>query len=205
MFDLAGFPISFQRLVRELGKLPSVGSKTAFRLAYHLLAVDPELGGTLSAAIREVKEKVKLCEQCFFISEDRECSICRNTARDRSVLCVVEKPLDVISIERSGEYRGLYHVLHGLWAPLRGQSADSMRLKELVARVAVQKGSLREVILATSSTVEGDATAAYIVRLLQEQGVSTTRLAQGLPKGGELEYADDLTLSYAFTGRKAMP
>ncbi len=191
-----------QKLIRELSKLPTVGEKTATRLAYHLVQNDPALVDTLARALHEAKEGISFCQRCFFFAEDDECTICQDHSRDRSVVCVLEKPMDLISIERMGEYKGIYHILHGLWAPLRGKGPESMKLQELVDRV--KEGEISEVILATSATVEGDATALYIARTLEELGVSTTRLAQGMPKGGELEYADEVTLSKAFSGRNRL-
>lgn len=196
------FPPALQRLIKELSKLPSVGEKTATRLAYHLIANDRDLARSLGAALQQAAQEVRLCERCFFLSEEPLCSLCRNTSRDPSVLCVVEKPVDLVAIERGGEFKGLYHILHGLWAPLRGQGPDSMKLKELMDRV--RDGSVSEVILATSATVEGDATALYIGRMLAGLGIKTTRPAQGIPKGGELEYADDVTLSRAFAARNTL-
>jgi recombination protein RecR len=196
------FPPALQRLIKELSKLPSVGEKTATRLAYHLIANDRDLARSLGAALQQAAQEVRLCERCFFLSEEALCSLCRNTSRDPSVLCVVEKPVDLVAIERGGEFKGLYHILHGLWAPLRGQGPDSMKLKELMDRV--RDGSVSEVILATSATVEGDATALYIGRMLADLGIKTTRPAQGIPKGGELEYADDVTLSRAFAARSTL-
>ena len=196
------FPPALQKLIKELSKLPSVGEKTATRLAYHLVANDRDLAQSLGDALQVAARQVRLCQQCFFLSEEELCSICRNSNRDRSILCVVEKPVDLVAIERISEFKGLYHVLHGLWAPLRGQGPDSMRLKELVGRVKSEPP--REVIIATSATVEGDATALYIGRLLADLGVPATRPAQGIPKGGELEYADDVTLSRAFAARSVM-
>jgi len=196
------FPPALQRLIKELSKLPSVGEKTATRLAYHLIANDRDLARSLGAALQQAAQEVRLCERCFFLSEEPLCSLCRNTSRDPSVLCVVEKPVDLVAIERGGEFKGLYHILHGLWAPLRGQGPDSMKLKELMDRV--RSGCVSEVILATSATVEGDATALYIGRMLADLGIKTTRPAQGIPKGGELEYADDVTLSRAFAARNTL-
>jgi recombination protein RecR len=196
------FPPALQRLIKELSKLPSVGEKTATRLAYHLIANDRDLARSLGTALQQAAQDVRLCERCFFLSEETLCSLCRNTSRDPSVLCVVEKPVDLVAIERGGEFKGLYHILHGLWAPLRGQGPDSMKLKELMDRV--RGGSVSEVILATSATVEGDATALYIGRMLADLGIKTTRPAQGIPKGGELEYADDVTLSRAFAARNTL-
>lgn len=188
-----------QKLIVELSKLPSIGEKSAVRLAYFLLNSRRDLALNLADSMKKAVEAVKLCERCFFLSEQPVCTICRDPGRDARLLCVVEKPMDLVAVERVGEYRGLYHVLHGLWAPLRGQGPESMRLKELVEKV--RGGAISEVIIATSSTVEGDATAIYIARLLGELGVKTSRLAQGIPKGGELEYSDDITLSRAFAGR----
>jgi recombination protein RecR len=193
------FPPALQGLIVELTKLPSIGEKSAQRLAYHLVNNDRNLAKGLIAALEHAVEHVHLCQRCFFLSEQELCSICRNDSRDTSLLCIVEKPIDLIAIERLGDFHGYYHVLHGLWAPLRGQGPENMRLVELVNRV--KQGGIEEVILAMAATVEGDATALYLARLLGELGVRTTRLAQGLPKGGELEFADDLTLSRAFSGR----
>jgi recombination protein RecR len=199
---VVAYPSALQKLIRELSKLPTIGEKSATRLAYHLVANDKNLAASLSEALQAASKGVKLCEQCFFLSEDNLCSVCLNPNRDKSLICVVEKPVDLVAIERVGEFNGVYHVLHGLWAPLRGQGPDSMKLKELLARV--EQGEIKEAIVATSATVEGDATAMYVARLLQEKGVRATRPAQGIPKGGELEYADDVTLSRAFAARSAV-
>ena len=196
------FPPSLQRLIRELSKLPSIGRKSAARLAYHLVQNDPQTIEPLAEAMLSAKRTLRLCSVCQFMCETERCSICNSKGRDESLLCVVEKPVDVVSIERGGDYRGLYHVLHGLWAPLKGMGPESMKLKELEKRL--EPGTVKEVILATSATVEGDATAMYVAKLVGEKGVSSSRLAQGLPKGGELEYADEVTLSHAFAGRKGM-
>ena len=198
-----------QKLIRELSKLPSIGEKSAARLAYHLVNGNRTLADNLSKAISEAAESIRLCEKCHFITDQPLCTICRNHSRDASLLCVVEKPTDVVAIERVGEYRGYFHVLHGLWAPLRGQGPESMKLEELIDRVKKSHSekeltAIDEVILATGATVEGDATALYIARLMDELGVKTSRLAQGIPKGGELEYADEVTLSRAFAGRSRL-
>jgi recombination protein RecR len=193
------FPPALQKLIRELSKLPSIGEKSATRLAYHLVNNDRGLIQSLRDALERANEGVKICQRCFFLSERELCPICESSSRDTSIICVVEKPMDLVAIERVGEYRGQYHVLHGLWAPLRGMGPETMKIRELLQRI--ENESIREVILATSSTVEGDATALYIARHLQEKGIRSTRLAQGMPKGGELEYADDVTLSRAFLGR----
>ena len=199
---MIAFPPAMQRLVRELMRLPSIGEKSATRLAYHLINNDKSAALGLSEALRRSVESIRLCEQCHFLTEERLCSICRNSSRDSSFVCVVEKPMDLIAIERMGEFTGYYHVLHGLWAPLRGQGPESMKLTELLTRV--EGGSVREVVLALSSTVEGDATSLYIAKLLEERNVRASRLAQGMPKGGELEYADEVTLSRALAGRSVI-
>ena len=199
---MLSYPPALQKLIKELSKLPSVGEKTATRLAYHLVANDRALAQSLADALVGASQQVRLCKQCFFLSEEELCAICRNNARDRSLLCVVEKPVDLVAIERVAEYKGGYHVLHGLWAPLRGQGPESMRVKELMERVKAQPP--KEVIIATSATVEGDATALYIGRLMADVGIQVTRPAQGIPKGGELEYADEVTLSRAFSARSAI-
>ncbi len=199
---MLGFPRSVQRLIKELSKLPSIGEKSATRLAYHLVNNDRELAVSLAQALSEMRNKVQLCKKCFFICEEELCTVCQDSKRETGILCVVEKPMDLIAIERVGEYRGQYHVLHGVWAPLRGLGPESMKIKELLERV--QQDAITEVILATSSTVEGDATALYAARVLNELSVKTSRLAQGMPKGGELEYLDDVTLSRAFQGRSAI-
>lgn len=199
---MLAYPPALQKLIKELSKLPSVGEKTATRLAYHLVANDRDLARTLGDALHAASQQVRLCQRCFFLSEENLCTICRNPNRDLELLCVVEKPVDLVAIERVSEFKGSYHVLHGLWAPLRGQGPESMRLKELIDRV--KEHPPREVIIATSATVEGDATALYIGRLLADVGVRATRPAQGIPKGGELEYADEVTLSRAFAARSAL-
>lgn len=196
---MISLPQAMQKLIREFSRLPSIGEKSATRLAYHLVNNDKQLAVNLADALRKAADSVKLCQRCFYLTEEDLCSICKNPNRDQSLICLVEKPADLMAIERVGEYRGLFHVLHGLWAPLRGQGPESMKLKELLERL--NDGVIREVIIATSSTVEGDATALYVAKLLADHGVQSTRLAQGMPKGGELEYADDVTLSRAFAGR----
>jgi recombination protein RecR len=194
------FPLPLQKLIRDLSKLPSIGEKSATRLAYHLVSKDKVLAGRLATALREVTESVHLCRQCFFLTEEEHlCPLCRNPHRDSSLLCIVEKPMDVISIERLGDFRGYYHVLHGVWAPLRGINEEEIRLKELFLRL--DHAPVKEVIVATGSTVEGDATAMYIANHIVGRSIICTRLAQGMPKGGDLEYTDEITLSRAFAGR----
>lgn len=156
----------------------------------------------LADSLSKAVHAAQLCEQCFFLTDDTRCAVCSNSSRDESIVCVVEKPFDLVAIERVGEFRGTYHVLHGVWAPLRGLGPEHMKVAELIERVKL--GKIREVILATSSTVEGDATALYVSRLVAELGAKTTRLAQGMPKGGELEYADEVTLSRAMAGRSTL-
>lgn len=198
---MASYPHALQKLIQEFSRLPSVGEKTAARLAYYLVTKNKELASALAASLKQAVQSVRLCERCFFLAEGNLCEICANPSRDSSVICVVEKPMDVIAIERMNEFTGVYHVLHGLWAPLRGQGSDSMKIEELMRRVRGDESAVKEVILATGSTVEGDATALYIARFLNEINIKATRPAQGIPKGAELEYADDLTLSRAFSAR----
>lgn len=195
-------PSSVQKLIRELSKLPSIGEKSATRLAYFLVNTDRSVAKSLAEALERSAHDVVHCNTCFFLSEKPQCAVCGDPVRDQSVICVVEKPMDVLAIERMGEYKGTYHVLHGVWAPLRGQGPETLKLAELVGRV--KAGGVKEIILATACTVEGDATALYIARLVNELGVTCTRLAQGMPKGGELEFADDVTLSRALTGRNVV-
>jgi recombination protein RecR len=196
------FPPALQKLIKELTKLPSIGEKTATRLAYHLAANDRGLARSLGDALQQASQQIRLCDRCFFLSDDELCSVCRNANRDASLMCVVEKPADLVAIERVGEFKGHYHVLHGLWAPMRGQGPDQMKLAELLVRIKTEP--IKEVIIATSATVEGDATAMFIGRQLTDVGIRVTRPAQGIPKGGEMEYADDVTLSKAFAARSAL-
>jgi recombination protein RecR len=196
------FPLSMQKLIRELSKLPSIGEKTATRLAYYLVQQEPAISRELAEALVVASKSVRLCNECFFFSEGEKCTICADVQRDRAILCVVEKPVDVVAIERMGEFRGLYHVLHGVWSPLRGMGPEKLKIDDLVLRTKTHE--VKEVILATSATVEGDATAIYLARSLGGNGTRVTRLAQGIPKGGELEYADDITLSRAMMGRSVV-
>lgn len=196
---MISYPLVLQKLIREFSKLPSIGEKSANRLAYHIVANDRKLANSLAEALLAASKEMKLCKTCFFLTDRDECEVCENPNRDRTLVCVVEKPMDVVAIERVGEYRGVYHVIHGVWAPLRGQGEEDLKLSELMARV--KSAEVQEVILATSSTVEGDATALYIAKMLAEVNVKASRIAQGIPKGAELEYADDVTLSRAMHGR----
>jgi recombination protein RecR len=193
------------RLINELAKLPGIGQRTAQRLAFHLLRVPPEDALGLADAIREVKERVGLCEECFNLADGPRCRICEDERRDRSVICVVEEPADVIPIERTHEYRGLYHVLGGALSPIDGVEPENLKLAELVKRV--QDGDeTKEVVIATNPTTTGEATAFYIAEALREldRDIAVTRLASGLPVGADLEYADEVTLGKALSGRRAL-
>jgi recombination protein RecR len=190
------------KLVQELGRLPGVGPKSASRLAYYLLRAPREQALSLAEAILEVKERIVLCSRCYNITEIDPCALCQDTSRDRSMICVVEEPLDVLALERTGEYRGLYHVLHGAISPVDGVGPDKLRIRELVERVENERP--QEVILATNPNIEGDATAMYIARQMVALGVTVSRPASGLPVGGDLEYADEVTLGRALAGRRAL-
>jgi recombination protein RecR len=189
-----------QDLIEELGRLPGVGPKSAQRIAFHLLAADPADVSRLAHALTEVKDKVKFCSICGNVAEADECRICRDTRRSLDVICVVEEPKDVVAIERTREFRGRYHVLGGAISPIEGVGPDDLRIRELMARLA--DGTVLEVILATDPNTEGEATATYLARLLGPMGLRVTRLASGLPVGGDLEYADEVTLGRAFEGRR---
>jgi recombination protein RecR len=192
-----------QRLVTELGKLPGVGQRTAQRLAFHILRASGEDAAALAEAIRDVKEKITLCEVCFNLAEGPRCTVCLDERRDAELICVVEEPGDVIPIERTHEYRGRYHVLGGALSPIDGVEPEDLKLAQLYSRV---DGGVREVILATNPTTTGEATALHIAAALHERApdVAVTRLASGLPVGGDLEYADEVTLGRAFAGRRAV-
>jgi len=197
---------SVDNLVAQLTHLPGIGTRTAQRLAFHLLSTGKEEALALAQAIEEVKERVRFCRECGNLTEDELCAICVDTRRDRSVVCVVEQPVDVISLERTHEYRGLYHVLGGSLSPLDGVEPEHLRIDELLRRVA--EGSVEEVVLATNPNMTGEATAAFLadrVRALPGNGgVRVTRLASGLPVGGDLEYADEVTLGRALAGRREL-
>jgi recombination protein RecR len=194
-------PGPINRLITELSRLPGVGQRTAQRLAFHILRADAEEAFGLAEAIREVKEKVGLCEVCFNLAEGRLCAICADERRDRAVICVVEEPADVIPIERTHEYRGLYHVLGGALSPIDGIDPEDLRIEELVARVGEPEVS--EVVLATNPTTTGEATAHHIAERLRGKA-SVTRLASGLPVGADLEHADEVTLGRALAGRRTL-
>jgi recombination protein RecR len=189
-----------QDLIDELGRLPGIGPKSAQRLAFHLLQADPVDVHRLADVLREVKQRVKFCTICFNVSEEEQCRICRDPRRDPTVLCVVEEYKDVVAIERTREFRGRYHVLGGAISPIDGIGPEQLHVRELMVRLA--DNTVSEVILATDPNLEGEATATYVTRMLAPLGLRITRLASGLPVGGDLEYADEVTLGRAFAGRQ---
>jgi recombination protein RecR len=187
------------RVVDELSRLPGIGPKTAQRLAYFLLRNPAEQATALAEAILDLKQRVVLCSECFNITEHSPCEICASLERDASRICVVEEPLDVVAIERTGQYKGKYHVLHGALSPIEGIGPEELKVRELLQRLG--SSTVEEVILATNPNLEGDATALYLTRLISPVGITVTRLARGLPVGGDLEYADEITLGNALAGR----
>ena len=189
-----------QELIDELGRLPGIGPKSAQRIAFHILEQEPADVAALTNAISRVKERVHFCEVCGNVTESQVCSICSDARRIDTVICVVEEAKDIVAIERTREYRGRYHVLGGSINPIQGVGPDDLRIRELLLRL--QDGVVQEVILATDPNIEGEATAAYLIRLLVPIGITVSRLASGLPVGGDLEYADEITLSRAFEGRQ---
>ncbi|MGZ4426785.1 MAG: recombination mediator RecR [Nocardioidaceae bacterium] len=191
-----------QDLIDELGRLPGVGPKSAQRIAFHILQTDPADVRRLAQVLVEVKDRVKFCSVCGNVAEEETCRICRDQRRDPTLICVVEESKDVVAIERTREFRGRYHVLGGAISPIEGIGPDDLRIRELMSRLA--DGTVTEVILATDPNLEGEATATYLTRLLRPMGLRVTRLASGLPVGGDLEYADEVTLGRAFEGRRAV-
>ena len=189
-----------QDLIDELGRLPGVGPNSAQRIAFHLLASDPADVARLAKVLQTVKEQVRFCRVCGNVSEQDECRVCRDPRRDLTVICVVEEPKDVVAIEKTREFRGRYHVLGGAISPIEGVGPDDLRVRELLVRL--QDGAVTELILATDPNLEGEATATYLARLIAPMGLRVTRLASGLPVGGDLEYADEVTLGRAFEGRR---
>jgi recombination protein RecR len=189
-----------QDLVDELGRLPGIGPKSAQRIAFHLLRLPAEDAKRLARAIVEAKERVSWCRRCFNIAEGELCRFCRDESRDPTVICVVEDARDIVAVERTREFRGLYHVLQGAISPIEGVGPEQLRIRELITRVGEE--GVRETILATNPNIEGEATAMYLARLLRPLGVRVTRIASGLPVGGDLEYADEITLGRAFEGRR---
>ena len=188
-----------QDLIDELGALPGIGPKSAQRIAFHILGADAADVNRLAQALTAVKAKVRFCETCENVSEEEQCNICRDPRRDQGLICVVEEPKDVVAVERTREYRGLYHVLGGAIDPLNGIGPDELRVRQLLARLTPQ---VQEVIIATDPNIEGEATATYLARMLTSMNVPVSRLASGLPVGGDLEYADEITLGRAFEGRR---
>ncbi len=188
------------RLIDELHKLPGVGPKSAQRLAYYLVRMPADEARGLAEAIVAVKDRIVLCGQCFDITENDPCGICLDAGRDRARMCVVEEPLDVRALERTGSFGGLYHVLHGVISPINGVGPDDLRIRQLLERL--RSGEVEEIVIATNPNVEGEATALYLQRLLADLGVRVTRPARGLPEGGDLEYADEITLGRAMAGRQ---
>jgi recombination protein RecR len=195
------FPPAISRLISALGKLPGIGRKGSQRLAYYILGQDDDFARELAAAISNARDQIHLCPICCDLTETDPCEICSSTQRDRTRICVVESPRDIASLERIQEYNGLYHVLHGAISPMQDIGPEQIKLKELLIRLQ-ESDQITEVILATNPTVEGEATALYIARLLKGTGIKTTRLAHGIPMGSDLEYADEVTLMRAFIGRQ---
>ena len=200
MAEVPSTPEPIQRLVEAFHRLPGVGPKSAQRLAYHVLRSSEQEARGLADALMDVKQRIRLCSVCLNITESDPCAFCEDDRRDKAVVCVVEQPLDVLALERSGGYRGQYHVLHGVLNPMDGVGPEDLHIRELVVRL--QAGVIEEVIMATNPSLEGEATAMYIQRLVGPAGVKVTRLARGLPSGADLEYTDDITLSRALQGRQ---
>jgi len=196
------YPTSIRQVIRQLSKLPGIGEKTAERLAMYILRSSRSDAEQLARSIGELKDKVRLCTLCFSLSEAEHCNICSNPSRDERMLCVVEQPADMVSIEKSGAYNGRYHVLQGALSPMDGIGPDAIRIKELIARIG--EGGIQEVILATGTHVEGEATASYLLGLLEKFPVKVTRIASGVPIGGDLKYIDQVTLKRAMETRYAL-
>jgi recombination protein RecR len=197
---MAIYAPAVQDLIDELGRLPGVGPKSAQRIAFHLLKVSKEDALRLARAIAEVKDKVRFCTRCFNVSEDELCSICADPRRDATVVCVVEEPRDLVAVEKTGEFKGRYHVLQGAISPIEGIGPEQLRIRELLERIGGE--GIEEAILCTNPNLEGEATALYLGKLIKPLGLRVTRIASGLPVGGDLEYADELTLGRALEGRR---
>lgn len=195
-----GIPESIARLINELSKLPGIGEKNATRLAFHIFRSSRESAENLSKAITDAKTKVVLCETCFNFATESPCELCRDEERDHSIICVVEDPLDQLAIERSREFRGVYHILHGVISPIEGVGPEDLRIKELIRRL--ESGRTKEIIIATNPSVEGEATALYLSRLVNPMGIGVSRIAHGIPMGGDIEYIDEITLSKAIRDRR---
>ncbi len=196
------YTASFSKLIDIFKKMPGVGSKSAVRMAYHILSLSDEETMEIIETIRDAKTKIHYCSLCQNITEDNICDICSNSSRDHSILCVMEKPKDVIALEKTREYAGVYHVLHGSISPMDGIGPEDLKIKELLSRIA--EGEFKEVIMANSPSIEGEATAMYISKLIKPFGVKVSRIAYGVPVGGDLEYADQVTLAKAIEGRREM-
>ncbi len=199
---MSHYPSSILKLIENFSKLPGIGEKTAERLAMHVLRAPRSEAEQLSRSIKGIKEKIRLCSMCFAFSDADICNICSDQKRTPSILCVVEQPPDMVAIEKSGSFAGLYHILQGVLSPMNGVGPDSVRIKELISRIA--QGKIKEVILATSTNVEGEATAAYIAERLENYQVKVTRIASGVPMGGDLKYVDQVTLKRAMETRHAV-
>lgn len=196
------YPSSVLKLIKQFSKLPGIGEKTAERLAMHILRAPVKDTESLAAGILEVRQKARLCSRCFALSDDELCGVCGNPDRDHRVLCVVEQPAEMVAVERSGSFRGGYHILQGVLSPIDGIGPDNIRIRELVDRISAE--NIREVVIATSTTVEGDATAAYIAERLESMSVRVTRIASGVPIGGDLKYVDQMTMRRAMETRYAL-
>jgi recombination protein RecR len=199
---MAYYPPSLVRLIKHLSRLPGIGEKTATRLALHILRSSYEDAKGLSQSILEVKDKVRLCSTCFGLADTDPCNLCAGPHRDNTVICVVEQPSDLVALEKSGAFKGLYHVLHGALSPMNGIGPDDLKIKELVTRIA--DGKIRELILATNTNVEGEATAAYLAQLLTAYPARVTRIASGVPMGSDLKYLDEVTISRAIERRREL-
>ncbi len=199
---MSTFPKPVAKLIDELSRLPGIGAKSAQRLAFHLLNVEEDDAVRLSESILEARRKIKYCSQCFNMTDVDPCYICANAKRDQKIICVVESPKDVIAMEKTKEFTGLYHILHGAISPIDGIGPEDIRLRELIIRL--QSAPVEEIVLATNPTIEGEATAMYISKLLSTTDILVTRLAHGIPVGGDIEFADEVTLAKAFSGRRKL-
>jgi recombination protein RecR len=198
----SAYTLPVQALIDELGRLPGIGPKSAQRIAFHLLKISPDDANRLGDAIREAKQKVRFCERCFNFADATLCPICADDRRDPTILCVVEESRDIVAIERTGEFRGRYHVLLGAMSPLEGIGPEQLKIRELLSRITPE--GIQEVIVCTNPNTEGEVTAMYLARMLKPLGLKVTRIASGLPVGGDLEYADELTLGRALEGRRTI-
>jgi recombination protein RecR len=196
------YPASIQNLIKNIAKLPGIGEKTAERLALHILRAPRHEAEALAQSLLNIKDKVRFCSKCFAFSDSELCRLCRDPARDPSVLCVVEQPADMVAIEKSGAFRGMYHVLSGVLSPMNGVGPENIRIRELMTRI--QNDQVKEVVLATGTNVEGEATASYIAQLLTKHPIKVTRIASGVPMGGDLKYVDQVTLKRAMETRHAL-